>query len=80
MSLAYGYLAETMQSHDEREAARIHEQRLAVADRRAFDAERAARDGQVAVAGATPSRLHRLAERMHLIASTGDHQGARAAH
>ena len=43
MNLAHGYLAQTLQTHDELEAARINEQRRIVAERRAEDGELAER-------------------------------------
>jgi hypothetical protein len=41
MNLAHGYVAQTLQTHDELIAARVNEQRRIVADRRADEGERA---------------------------------------
>jgi len=43
MNLAAGYIAQTLQTHDELDAARANEQRRMAADRRATAAERAER-------------------------------------
>ena len=59
MNLAAGYIAQTLQTHDEHIAARVNQQRRAVADRRADAAERAERAERSGM-------LHRLAERLHL--------------
>jgi len=67
MNLAHGYLAQTLQTHDELLAARINEQRRVVADRRAEAGER---DGD------RPSLLRRLNQRVY---GHGAH-GARTAH
>ena len=56
MNLAYGYIAQTLQTHDELTAARINEQRRIAADRRADQGERT--DGRT-------SRLHRAGLRLH---------------
>ena len=59
MNLSAGYIAQTLQTHDEHIAARVNQQRRAVADRRADAAERAERAGR-------PGMLQRLADRLHL--------------
>ncbi len=41
MNLAHGYVAQTLQTHDELIAARVNEQRRIVAERRADERERA---------------------------------------
>jgi len=41
MNLAHGYVAQTLQTHDELIAARVNEQRRIVADRQADEGERA---------------------------------------
>ncbi|NYG21133.1 hypothetical protein BJY17_001880 [Agromyces hippuratus] len=41
MNLAYGYVAQTLQMHDELEAGRVNERRRNAADRRAQEGERA---------------------------------------
>ena len=43
MNLAAGYIAQTLQTHDELVAARVNEHRRNAADRRADRAEQAAR-------------------------------------
>ena len=62
MNLAAGYIAQTLQTHDEHIAARVNQQRRFAADRRADAAERAER----AERAEHPGMLHRLAERLHL--------------
>ena len=59
MNLAAGYIAQTLQTHDEHIAARVNQQRRFAADRRADAAERAERAERSGM-------LHRLAERLHL--------------
>ena len=58
MNLAAGYIAQTLQTHDELVAARVNEHRRNAADRRADRAEQAAR-------AARPGLLHRLAALWH---------------
>ncbi|MDR6906441.1 hypothetical protein J2X63_002127 [Agromyces sp. 3263] len=41
MELAYAYVAQTLQTHDELVAARVNQQRRIAAERRADDGERA---------------------------------------
>ena len=41
MELAYGFVAQTLQTHDELVAGRLNERRRAAADRRADEGERA---------------------------------------
>ncbi|KRC61024.1 hypothetical protein ASE14_08725 [Agromyces sp. Root81] len=41
MNLAYGYVAQTLQMHDELEAGRVNERRRNAADRRSLEGERA---------------------------------------
>ncbi|MGW9630256.1 hypothetical protein ACWGST_06095 [Agromyces sp. NPDC055520] len=64
MNLAYGYVAQTLQKHDEFEAARVNERRRNAADRRAFEAERA--DGKRGLAGRFAEwRQGRSRQRVH---------------
>jgi hypothetical protein len=58
MNLAYGYVAQTLQTHDEQVAARINEQRRMAAARRADEGERVD-------AGRRPSLPHRFSEWWH---------------
>lgn len=58
MNLAAGYIAQTLQTHDELVAARVNEHRRIAADRRADRAEQAARAER-------PGLLHRLAALWH---------------
>ena len=58
MNLAYGYLAQTLQTHDEQVAARINEQRRMAAARRADEGERID-------AGRRPGLTHRFSEWRH---------------
>jgi hypothetical protein len=58
MNLAYGYVAQTLQTHDELVAARINEQRRIAAERRANAGERAD-------AGRRPGLPHRFSEWRH---------------
>lgn len=75
MNLAYGYVAETLQTHDELTAARVNEQRRLAAERLADESERALVDGR-------PGLRHRLGERLHGRGAHGAHAGAgaRSAH
>ncbi|MFE5670942.1 hypothetical protein ACFQ58_04940 [Agromyces sp. NPDC056523] len=54
MNLAAGYIAQTLQTHDEQLAGRVNEQRRMAADRRADAAERAEH----------PTLRHRIAGRV----------------
>ena len=67
MNLAYGFVAQTLQTHDELVATRINEQRRNAAAQRA---ERA---------GRRPGLADRLGERLHG-RDARDIRGARAAH
>ena len=58
MNLAHGYVAQTLQTHDELIAARVNEQRRIVAERRADERERAA-------AGPRQGLGHRFSEWWH---------------
>ena len=58
MNLAAGYIAQTLQTHDELVAARVNEHRRNAADRRADRAERAARAHR-------PGLLQQLAQLWH---------------
>jgi hypothetical protein len=58
MNLAAGYIAQTLQTHDELVAARVNQHRRSAADRRADRDERAARAQR-------PGILRRLAELWH---------------
>ena len=49
MNLAYGYVAQTLQMHDELDAGRVNERRRNAADRRALQGERS--DGRRGLAG-----------------------------
>jgi hypothetical protein len=69
MNLAYGYVAQTLQTHDELVAAGINEQRRIAA----------ARAGRGERSGGRPRLVQRLSERMHARGARGLH-GARAAH
>ena len=57
MNLAYGYIAQTLQTHDELTAARINEQRRIAADRRADEDERA--DGRHSALRGLGGQVHR---------------------
>lgn len=76
MNLAHGYIAQTLQTHDELVAARVNEQRRMAADRRALEGERA--DGRSGL-------LHRVNDRLHgrgghVARDSGGIHGARVAH
>jgi len=58
MNLAAGYIAQTLQTHDELVAARVNEHRRNAADRRADRAERAVRAHR-------PGLLQQLAHLWH---------------
>ena len=58
MNLAAGYIAQTLQTHDELVAARVNEHRRNAADRRADRAERTSRE-------ARPGLLRQLAQLWH---------------
>ena len=70
MNLAYGFVAQTLQTHDELVATRVNEQRRNTAAKRAERAERA---------GRRPGLAQRLGERLHG-RDARDIRGARAAH
>ena len=70
MNLAYGYVAQTLQTHDELVAAGFNERRRIVADDSAARGE-----GVTGRAGL----VQRIGERMHRRSVSGIH-GARAAH
>ena len=72
MNLAYGYIAETLQTHDELTAARINEQRRVATERRADAGEHVLADGR-------PGVLRRLRTRWPARGIRGSH-GLRAAH
>ncbi|HZW42611.1 MAG TPA: hypothetical protein VFE99_09915 [Agromyces sp.] len=70
MNLAYGFVAQTLQTHDELVATRINEQHRNAAAQRAERAERV---------GRRPTLAHRIGERLHG-RDARDIRGARAAH
>lgn len=70
MNLAYGYVAQTLQTHDELVAAGFNERRRIAVGRRSE---------QGTSAGARASLVQRISERMHRRSVSGIH-GARAAH
>ena len=76
MNLAYGYVAQTLQTHDELVATRINEQHRNAAAQRA---ERADRVEGGERAGRRASLAHRLGERLHG-RDARDIRGARTAH
>ncbi|KQZ09249.1 hypothetical protein ASD23_13310 [Agromyces sp. Root1464] len=64
MNLAYGYVAQTLQMHDELDAGRLNERRRNAADRRALAGERA--DGRHGLAGRFAEwRQGRSRQRIH---------------
>jgi hypothetical protein len=68
MNLAYGFVAQTLQTHDELVAVRFNEQRRITADRRAERAERAERTQRTertTHAQNRPNLAHRLNDRLH---------------
>jgi hypothetical protein len=73
MNLAYGFVAQTLQTHDELVATRINEQHRNAAAERAERADRGER------AGRRPNLAHRLGERLHG-RDARDIRGARTAH
>ena len=70
MNLAYGYVAQTLHTHDELVAADFNERRRIAAARRAE---------QGTSASGRASIVQRISERMHRRSVAGMH-GARAAH